>query len=406
MSIVERVNQVMEEAVASEKIIGAVVMVFKHGQPLLRRAIGYADREARSPVQLDTIFRFASVTKPFVAATALSQIDKGLLGLDDLVADHLPWFRPKTPSGEFAAITVRHLLTHTSGLTYDAALQRLPRDQAISMGLLDTDLTLEENFSRYNAVPLAFAPGERWAYSVAIDVLGAVVAKVHGAGSEQEGKDVPASHPATSETKSLKHHFESIEGRGVLEAAVIEHVCQPLRMKDARFHVTDMSRLAVPYRDGEQRAERMEDLWQAKAPWGEGPIFSPARIFNPRAFQSGGGGMVGTALDVVTLLETIRTGGGSIMSPELAHAALTNQIGDVPMLPGKRFSFIGAVITSSSDAETALPPGAVQWGGVYGNTWFIVPEAGLTVVSMSNTALEGCDGAYVERLRAAVCQES
>lgn len=405
MSIVERVNHVLEQAVASEKITGAVVMVFQRGQPLLKRAIGYADREARTPVQIDTIFRFASVTKPFVAAAALSQISKGLLGLDDLVVDHLPWFQPKTPSGQLARITVRHLLTHTSGMTYDAALQRLPREESINLGLRDTDLTLEENFSRHNAVPLAFAPGERWAYSVAIDVLGAVVAKVHDAANapkSQEASDAPASPSAPSESKSLKRHFESIEGRNGLEAAVIEHVCQPLRIKDARFHVTDMSRLAVPYRDGEQRAERMEDPWQAS---GDGPIFSPSRIFNPRAFQSGGAGMVGTAIDVVTLLETIRTGGGSIMSSDLAKAALTNQIGDVPMLPGKRFSFMGAVITSSSEAETALPPGAVQWGGVYGNTWFIVPEAGLTVVSMSNTALEGCDGAYVERLRAAVCKE-
>ncbi|MCM2293442.1 beta-lactamase family protein [Allorhizobium sp. BGMRC 0089] len=402
MSIAERVNRVLDEAVASEKLVGAVVMVFRHGQPVLRRAIGYGDREARIPVQLDTIFRFASVTKPFVSATALSQIDKGLLGLDDLVSDHLPWFRPKTPAGKVAAITVRHLLTHTSGLTYDPALQRLPRERAINLGLLDTDLTLEENFSRHNAIPLAFAPGERWAYSVATDILGGVVAKIHAASNAQETAAVSTSEPANP----LARHFMSIESRTLLEAAVVEHVCQPLRLKDARFHVTDMARLAVPYGDGEMRAERMDDPWQAKAPSGEGPAFSPSRIFNPRAFQSGGGGMAGTALDVLTLLETIRTGGGPLMSVEMANAALANQIGDVPMdRPGKRFSFLGAVITDPAAAETALPPGAVQWGGVYGNTWFIVPQAGLTVVSMSNTALEGCDGAYVERLRAAVCAE-
>jgi len=403
MSIVERVNLVLEEAVSSETLVGAVVMVFRHGQPVLRRAIGYADREARIPVGFDTIFRFASVTKPFVALTALSQIDKGLLGLDDLVAEHLPWFRPKTPTGKPAPITVRHLLTHTSGLTYDPALQRLPRERAITLGLLDTDLTLEENFSRHNAIPLAFAPGERWAYSISIDILGAVVAKVHGEQAQQQ----EASAEPTAAASPLARHFDSIESRTVLEAAVVAHVCEPLRLADARFHVTDMARLAVPYRDGEQRAERMEDRWQATAPWGgEGPVFSPSRIFNPRAFQSGGGGMAGTALDVLTLLETIRTGGGSLISPDLAKAALTNQIGEVPMgLDGKRFSFLGAIITDPAAAKTALPAGAVQWGGVYGNTWFIVPEAGLTVVSMSNTALEGCDGAYAERLRAAVCED-
>ncbi|MGV1803035.1 serine hydrolase domain-containing protein [Agrobacterium vitis] len=406
MSIVERVNRVLEEAVSSEALVGAVVMVFRHGQPLLRRAIGYADREARIPVRLDTIFRFASVTKPFVAATALTLIDKGLLGLDDLVADHLPWFHPKTPAGTFAAITVRHLLTHTSGLTYDPALQRLPRERAINLGLLDTDLTVEENFSRHNAIPLAFAPGERWGYSISTDLLGAVVAKVHGENSLSEQKETTeaTSAPPLPGGVPFERFFGSIENRCILEASVVEHVCAPLRLADARFHVTDMSRLALPYRDGETRAERMEDEWRSTGVSGEGPAFSPSRIFNPRAFQSGGGGMAGTALDVLTLLETIRTGGGGLMSPELARMCLSNQIGDLPMgLPGKRFSFLGAVITDSAAAATALPPGAVQWGGVYGNTWFIIPEAGLTVVSLSNTALEGCDGAYVERLRAAVC---
>ncbi|MBB4955639.1 CubicO group peptidase (beta-lactamase class C family) [Agrobacterium vitis] len=370
MSIADRVNTMLDAVIAREQIVGAVVLVYQDGRPVLRRAAGYADREAGIAMRLDHVFRYASVTKPFVAATALAMVDAGLLSLNDFVSTHLPWFRPKTPDGQVALISIRHLLTHTAGLTYDPALQALPSDRAINLGLDNTNLTLEENFSRYNEVALAFTPGARWQYSCATDVLGAVLAKVHG---------------------------------GTLEEAVVHYIAEPLRLKDTRFHVADEARLTVAYRDGTPRPEPMSDPWVADDGAGWRATFSPSRIFNPKAFQSGGAGMVGTAEDVLTLLEVLRVGGGSILSPELAQAVLVNQIGDTLMeVPGSRFGFFGAVITDSTAAATALPVGAVQWGGVYGNTWFIDPQARLTVVSLTNTALEGCMGAYPELLRAAV----
>ena len=111
-----------------------------------RRAAGYADREAGRPVEFDTIFRFASLTKPIVAATALAMVDRGLMSLSDSVAAHLPWFQPKTPDGVVADMSVHHLLTHTSGLVYDVTLEHLSDGQAITCGLLDTDLDFEGQF--------------------------------------------------------------------------------------------------------------------------------------------------------------------------------------------------------------------------------------------------------------------
>ena len=156
MSVERRLNEVIDRFLDSGKVTGTVVLAYQHGGPLFRRAAGFADREASKPVAFDTIFRLASVTKPIVAATALAMSDDGLMSLSDRVADHLPWFRPKTKDGGAADITVHQLLTHTSGLTYDLALELLPADQAINCGLLNTDLDSEGNFSRHNAVPLAF----------------------------------------------------------------------------------------------------------------------------------------------------------------------------------------------------------------------------------------------------------
>jgi CubicO group peptidase (beta-lactamase class C family) len=309
------------------------------------------------------------VTKPFVAAAALAMSERGLFGLDDRVRDYLPWFQPRTSSGGEAFITIRHLITHTSGLTYDASLETLPDDRAVSQGLGPTDLSLEANFSRLNAVPLAFEPGTGWAYSTAIDILGGVLAAVDG---------------------------------GSLQDAVARYVGAPLGILDARFDVSDPARLAVAYADSSSGPQRMPDPWVAEGSDGWQAIFSPGRIFNPKAFQSGGAGMAGTAKEVLTLLETVRTGGGALFSADLANAALSNQIGDLEANPGYRFGFLGAIVADPVAAQTALPIGAIQWGGVYGNTWFIDPARRLTVVSLTNNALEGCMGAYPEMLRSAV----
>lgn len=369
MSIAKRVDTLIDRVIEEERITGAVVLVYQDGEPILEKAAGFADREAGVPVRLDTIFRYASVTKPIVAVTALAMIEKGLLKLDDRVSHYLPWFRPKTPDGGEGAITIRHLLTHTSGLLYDPALELLPEGQRMTLGLGNTDLSLEDNFSRHNAIPLAFAPGSRWAYSFATDILGGVIAAVHG---------------------------------DTLEAAVVHHIADPLGMADARFHVTDPERLAFAYADHPDRPVRMPDPWVSGDEERWRTVFSPGRIFNPKAFQSGGAGMVGTAGNVMRLLEMLCSGGASLLKPETAKAALSNQIGDIEGEPGYRFTFVGGLVVDPAAAMTSLPKGAIQWGGVYGNTWFIDPAERLTVVSLTNNALEGCTGAYPEMLRAAV----
>jgi CubicO group peptidase (beta-lactamase class C family) len=368
------VNALVDRVVEEERITGAVVLVYQDGRPILEKAAGFADREAGLPARLDTIFRYASVTKPIVAVTALVMVEKGLLGLDDRVSQYLPWFRPKAPDGRKGTITIRHLLTHTSGLLYDPALELLPEGQRMTLGLGNTDLTLEDNFSRHNAIPLAFEPGSRWAYSFATDILGGVLAAVDG---------------------------------GTLEEAVIHHVAGPLGMADARFHVTDAGRLAVAYADHPGCPVRMPDPWVSGDEDSWRTVFSPSRIFNPKAFQSGGAGMAGTAQDVMRLLEMLRQGGADqngsrLLSPAMAKAALANQIADLEGEPGYRFTFVGGLVTDPAAAGTALPKGVIQWGGVYGNTWFIDPAERLTVVSLTNNALEGCNGAYPEMLRSAV----
>jgi CubicO group peptidase (beta-lactamase class C family) len=113
--------------------------------------------------------------------------------------------------------------------------------------------------------------------------------------------------------------------------------------------------------------------------------------------------MVGTAPDVLRLLEAVRKGGSPALTPESAQAMMTNQIGGLsgPM-PGVGFGFGGAVIVDPAAAHSPQSAGTWMWGGVYGHSWFVDPARKLTVVLLTNTALEGMSGKLTGDLRDAV----
>ncbi len=166
------------EAIAAQKLVGTVVLVARDGKVVYARAAGLADREAKQAVREDTQFRLASMTKPIVSIAALALVDRGKLSLEDPVTKYLPDFRPKLADGREATITVRQLITHTSGLTYKF-LEKPdgPYHKAeVSDGIAEPGMSAAENLRRLASVPLVAEPGTAWGYSLSIDVLGEVVA--------------------------------------------------------------------------------------------------------------------------------------------------------------------------------------------------------------------------------------
>ena len=135
----------------------------------------------------DAVFRLASLTKPLVTAAALRMVELGKIALADPVTRYLPDFRPALPNGDVPVITLRHLLTHTAGLAYrfmqpdGGAYERA----GVSDGADEPGLSIEENLKRIARAGLFYPPGETWAYSVAIDVLGAVLQVVEGQTSKR-----------------------------------------------------------------------------------------------------------------------------------------------------------------------------------------------------------------------------
>lgn len=348
-------------------IVGAVVRVSLCGKPLYQRAAGYADRENKVVMQSDTLFRLSSVTKPFVVAAAGVLLEQGKLHPDDRITQWLPWFTPLQPDGNLSVITIRHLLTHTAGLNYGFSEQPDgPYHQAkISDGVDTTPLSLEENLRRIASVPLLFNPGSAVQYSVATDVLGAVLAKVCNA---------------------------------ALDDVIRTLVTQPLGISDCEFTVPDPARLAVPYINQPNGIpspmNELEILFDEEAGITGGINFSPNRAFDTSAFLSGGAGMIGSAQGVERLLQVFRTDGAPLFSKRTMDLLLTDSVKQQEMAPGWGFAAGWKVLRNPLAADTPQSPGTISWGGVYGHHWFIDFERNLSVLIMTNTTPQGLYGTF------------
>ena len=217
-TLAARLDPILDAALAETRIVGGVALVARQGKLTYARAAGRADREAGRAMTLDAIFRASSLTKPIVTAAALSLVESEVIGLDDPVIRWLPDFQPAF-EGQVPTITLRHLLTHTAGLSYgfmqpgDGPYLKL----GVSDGMDQPGLGFAEELRRISDAGLTFPPGAAWLYSVGMDVMGAVM--------------------------------EAATGR-TLPEVVAERVTGKLGMTDTGFSVTDRVRLAVAYADG------------------------------------------------------------------------------------------------------------------------------------------------------------
>lgn len=369
------VDDVLDQVVTQQSIVGAVVMIAHDGKLVYQRAVGYADREAKIPMQENSIFRLASMTKPLVSIAALSLIDQGKLHLDDPVTRWLPDFQPKfNANAAPPEITIRQLLTHTAGLDYvfaektDGPYHQL----GVSDGVDRVYFDLEENLRRLAKAPLLYQPGTQWHYSLAVDVLGAIVAKAN---------------------------------QSSLEEAVQTLVARPLRMNDTSFTVTDQARLTVPYADNLPAPVRMTDPYVLPFPSGSAIVFSPSRVFDPKAYQSGGAGMVGTAKDYMKFLEAFRTGQQTVLTPPTLNQFTQNMTGEMLAdMAGEGWGFGLGVAVLKDPKPTGAPMHAGTWGwyGAYGSNFFVDPKARLSVVILTNTTLAGMVGEFPDALKKAI----
>ncbi|NUB32979.1 serine hydrolase domain-containing protein [Azospirillum brasilense] len=371
----ERVHSAVQRALDEQRLVGAVVLVAQDGALLHRQAAGFADRESAQPMAVETVFRLASVSKPIVSTAALALVAQGRLDLDADITRWLPRFQPRLADGRPARITARQLLSHTAGLGYrffEADADGPYARAGVSDGMDASGISLDENLRRLAGVPLLYEPGTGWGYSLATDVLGALVARVHGT---------------------------------TLDEAVRHLVTGPLGMADTGFIARDPRRVATAYVSDAPQPHRLAE-GETVSPF-EGAVgiaYSPARIFDPQAFPSGGAGMAGTAEDLLRLLETLRQGGGALLPGALIAEMARDQTDgrELPNAPGFGFGLGFSVLRDPASAASPESEGTWRWGGAYGHSWFVDRTRGLSVVAFTNTLYEGMSGRFVTDLRDAV----
>ena len=339
------------------ELAGASLLVARRGRVVHRALLGLKDIARGEAPEQDTIYRIYSMTKPVTAVAMMVLWDRGLWSPEDPIAQHLPEFAGVTVAGGGAPShppTMGELMTHTAGLGYGFDPND-PTDAAyIAEGVWQAG-DLAEMMRRLARAPLAYAPGSRWRYSIAMDVQGAIVERLTG--------------------RTLPNFMR-------------EEIFAPLGMVDTDFYVPaeKLPRLATLYRRSKARG-----LVEA-----ENALFDrdPSRI--PR-LPSGGGGLFSTIDDYARfaqmLLERGSLGGVRVISPEAVALMTANHlseeilaggygVGHQPIRPGFGYGFNGAVFTDPALAGSRVGRGTYQWDGAAGTWFWVDPENELVFVGM------------------------
>jgi CubicO group peptidase (beta-lactamase class C family) len=343
--------RVLEGRIAAGHIPGAVALVARHGRIAWHRAFGRRDPGAADPMREDSIFRIYSMTKPLVSVGVMMLAEEGRLLLEDPVGKHIPGLaamQVATPEGGTVPaakpITVQDLLRHTSGLTYEfrgtGPVHTAYREARIDRrGQSNAD-----QVEMLAGLPLLHQPGTRWEYSRSTDVLGRLIEVVSGQ---------------------------------TLGGFLAERITGPLGMADTGFHVpaAKHGRLA----DGFPTCPDT------------GAAMSLLKVTEPVQFESGGGGMVGTAPDYARFAQMLLNGGrlrdARILSRKTLEWMASDHLGGIPappdlVPPGHGFGLGFCVRTQRGMAAVPGSVGNFFWHGMAGTTFWVDPAEDLVVVFM------------------------
>jgi CubicO group peptidase (beta-lactamase class C family) len=360
----------MQRYVDQEIIAGVSWAVLRGREIVDQQCVGLADREADVALRPDHIFRAFSNTKIVVTCAIMLLVEEGRIGLDDPVEKFLPQLGNrkvlKAGAGSLAdvepaqsLITIRQLLTHTSGLSYGIFDPGTVLFRAYNEAKVHNPLTpLTDMVDGLADLPLSYHPGTSWEYSVATDVLGRVV--------------------------------EVVSGK-TLDAFLKARILDPLGMVDTGFYVPEVEqgRLVAYYRGADVLDPMKPGLWRID----DQPYPQAYRRRFPRL--SGGGGLVSTLPDMLALVRALLPGSGELLKPETLRQMMTNQLAGgqtirfatLGPIPGKGFGLGGAVTFAPTPFDPPNSTGEFQWGGVAGTHWWICPQANTAGVLMAQRAM-------------------
>jgi len=361
----ERIGTAVQHGIDEKRIAGAVTLVMRHGNVVWFKGQGMMDREGGEAMPTDALFRICSMTKPITSVAVMMLYEEGKFLLDDPVSKYLPEFKNskvlvKPPSGgepytipATREITIRDLLRHTSGLTYNwnETLGAMYTNANVATGLMPYDGTIADSVKRLAAQPLLFNPGERWEYSLGVDVLGRLVEVVSG--------------------KPLDEFFRT-------------RIFEPLGMKDSFFFVPDdkVRRLATAYTYYDDKGlNRFPDT-----PITEGTMsYSADYPLKGKRLYSGGGGLVSTAADYARfcqmMLDNGKAGRTRLLSRKSVELMTHDQLGKIG--PDQGFGLGFGVEGIKEPLSELGSPGTYNWGGFFYTGFIVDPKEQMVVIFMA-----------------------
>lgn len=354
-----RINPVLQKYVDDGELVGAVSMVAREGKVVHFEKFGQLNKTTGEEVQLDSIFRIYSMSKPITTVAAMILYEEGHFQLSDPVAKYLPEFKDVKVLGEDGKLvdqkrpfTIQMLMTHTAGLTY-GVFGNSPVDQQYRQAAILQNKDLAEMVTRLGDIPLQYQPGTRWHYSVSVDVLGRLVEVVSG-------------QP--------------------LDAFLKERIFDPLGMVDTFFEVPadKLHRFGTNHRYD----PRTQQLLVSDEP-------SSSPFANNVTFFSGGGGLLSTAEDYMRFSQMMLNGGElngkRILSRKTVDYMTRNHLDGIfadfageggQSRPGTGFGLGFGVVVDPPATGVISSDGEYNWGGAAGTVFWIDPAEDLIAIVM------------------------
>ena len=352
----QRIDKVMQQAVDSGWIAGCATLIARNGKIVYNKAFGYADVASKKKMQPDDIFRIASQTKAITSVAMMMLYEEGKFLLDDPVSKYIPAFANEKVLDHFnekdstfstvpakREVTIRDLLTHTSGIDY--ALIGSPQMRAIyakaglNPGFGSDTMKLVNMVNKLGTMPLGHQPGEKWTYGLNVDVIGRLVEIFSG--------------------MPLDQFFQ-------------QRIFQPLGMNDTYFYLPEnkYNRLVTAYTEDKQH-NRI--TWESQ----QSSIGSSNYPKIHGTYFAGGAGLSSTAKDYAIFLQMLLNrgvyNGHRLLAPRTIEMMTSNQIGDLNL--GKdKFGLGFEITTAAGQAQTGQSEGSFAWGGFFSTTYWADPK--------------------------------
>ena len=361
----KRIDAFLQKSIDKKEIPGAVAIVCRNGKIVYHKAFGSADNTAGRALKTDDIFRIASMSKAITSTAVMMLWEEGLFQLDDPISKYIPEFKNPSlldsltlsdtsftmkPAGK--EITIRHLLTHTSGLGYgvidgDARFRAIYKKAGIVDLFTTEPVKIGDNIRKLAKLPLHNVPGEKFVYSEGLDVLG--------------------------------YFIEVISGMP-FDVYLKTHIFDPLSMKDTYFYLPDekASRMVkIQSKTGDNWTSFTDNFYDPDYP-----------IKGAKAFFSGGAGLSSTAKDYATFLQMYlnngELNGKRLLSRKTVEVIMMNQVGE--LLGGGSYGLAFGLLTAKGQAKGGEgSETSFTWGGYFNTNYFADPKEKIIGVILKQT---------------------